>query len=152
APPSMPAPPPPGMHRPPVVPRAPLPERPRLVSSAHGALGEMLLTIPRYVVESPDGAPNPLGAAVRDLVHKLPAYTRFVVLTHESARSDVHAWLERAAATQRSTVITIPEYLHFSVWAEDSYAIVQDADGQGHFVEPFEFPRYADGLIADCVS
>jgi hypothetical protein len=49
--------------------------------------------------------------------------------------------------------LTLPNHLNFSIWAEDGYATTLDrSTGRGYFVEPFEFPRYADGLIADFVA
>jgi hypothetical protein len=133
--------------------REPLPQEPRLVSSVHGSLEQVLLTVPRYAVQATAGQENPLGAVYRDLLSKLPKGCHFVVLTHESVRNEVRGWLEVASALDRSTVLAMPEHLHFSVWAEDGYVIVHDQNSnKNYFVEPFEFPRYADGLIADFVS
>jgi hypothetical protein len=122
----------------------PRPSQPRLVSSVDGALERVLFTIPRYAVES-----EPLAAAYRDLFAKLPAATERVVLTHAAVEGAVRGWLAGAPAA----VVTVPDHLHFSIWAEDGYVVVRDAaSGETWFVEPFAFPRYADGLIADFVS
>lgn len=132
--------------------REPMPEDPRLVSSAHGALEAMLLSMPTYAVEAPPGEQNPLGAVHRDLLKKLPASCHFVVLTHQAVRGVVEGWLAEAAARERTTLLVLPDHLNISVWAEDAYAIVQDRKtGARFFIEPFEFPRYADALIADFV-
>ncbi|WP_368824605.1 hypothetical protein [Kocuria cellulosilytica] len=128
------------------------PRNPRLVSSTHGEIGRMLLAIPSYAVTDVDGRPNPLAAAYRDLLSKLGPEVDLEVITHESVESDVRAWFE-ADRPGDVHVITVADHLHFSVWAEDGYAIVQDEGaGTPAFVEPFSFPRYADALLADIVS
>lgn len=68
----------------------PRPERPSLVASAGGPVTRILFTIPAYAVHSPA-----LAAAYRDLLAKLPAETRFLVLTHESAAETVAGWSDR---------------------------------------------------------
>lgn len=134
--------------------RPPLPEKPELISTSHGRLQDVLLTIPRYAVEPPaPGAHNPLGAIYRDLIEKLPSAVHFTVLTHGAALDRVRRWFRDAGADARATLIAAPDYLNFSVWAEDGYVVVHDArSNERYFVEPFEFPRYADSLIADMVA
>ncbi|MDQ4097288.1 MAG: hypothetical protein M3144_05395 [Actinomycetota bacterium] len=126
----------------------PKPSQPRLVSTAQGAFGRLLLTIPGYAVQS-----APLATVFQDLLGKLPAAAGVVILTHESVEGDVRQWLRNAGREGAAEVITAPDHLHFSVWAEDGYVVVTDADeGRTSFVEPYAFPRYGDGLIADFVS
>lgn len=125
------------------------PVQPRLVGSAEGAFRQILLTIPDYAVASP-----PLAAVYRELLRQLPVGTGIVVLTHESVVSDVHVWLYEAGHAD-TLVVEAPDHLVFSVWAEDGYTIVTDEAGGGeraYFVEPYSFPRYGDGLIAEFVS
>lgn len=122
------------------------PQAPSLVSSSEGAMDRLLLTIPTYAVRS-------LAAAYQDIFSKLPNYTTLIVLVHEPLAADVGQWLTAAGLEARSQIIAVPEHLHFSVWAEDGYAISTDtADGTVYFVEPFYFPRYGDSLVADFVS
>lgn len=124
---------------------APKPERPRLVPTADGAFAQLLFTIPRYAVES-----APLAGAYRQLLSVLPPDLALVVLTHAGVEQTVREWV---AAFATADVIAVPEHLHFSVWAEDGYVVCRDeATGGTFFVEPFSFPRYADGLIADFVA
>lgn len=125
------------------------PVSPRLVSSAHGRLERMLLTIPAYAVQESGGLANPLAAAYRDLVAKLPGDLSWLVLTHRSVEDEVRTWFEG----RQLDLVTMRDHLHFSVWAEDGYVAVEDADsGETVLVEPFEFPRYGDALIADAVA
>ncbi len=139
----------------------PKPQRPRLVSTAEGALRRVLLTIPEYAVRS-----RPLADRYLELFRLLPADTALVVLTHDPVAATVEAWLADAGRSG-SEVISAPDHLYFSVWAEDGYAIVTDTGGEvgsdregdggsdgdrTFFVEPYSFPRYGDSLIADFVS
>jgi hypothetical protein len=132
--------------------RTPLPTAPRLVGTANGALEEILLTIPSYAAVEEGGAENPLAAVYRDLIAKLPR-TAFVVLTHQSVCEDVRGWFAACGAADRATLIPAPDHINFSVWAEDGYVVIRDAESsERYFVEPFDFPRYADALIADLVA
>lgn len=126
------------------------PATPSLVPSADGRIARMLLTVPAYATSS-----EPLAAVYRDLLARLPHDTALVVLTHESAKAVVERWLGEAArgTRARDDVLTAPDHLNFSVWAEDGYAVVHDGGLQRTlFVEPYSFPRYGDSLIADLVA
>ena len=131
----------------------PRPQNPQLISSAHGDFRELLLTIPSYAAEAPvAGQRNPLAEVYRDLLQKLPKTTALIVMTHQAVASAVQLWLD-AAGFSGARVVVVPDHLHFSIWAEDGYVIVKDgASGETFFLEPYEFPRYGDGLIADFVS
>ena len=125
------------------------PAAPSLIATAAGAIARMLLTIPSYAVIG--GAANPYGVVYRDLLAKLPLSTELLILTHASAAGDVLDWLAGAKRTAGVKVVETDDFLGFSVWAEDAYAVI--ADGARHaFVEPAAFGRYGDALIADEVS
>ena len=128
------------------------PSSPSLVATAHGAIAQLLLTIPGYAADGGDA--NPYGAVYRDLLAKLPAQTAVVILTHETVADEVRAWLAAAGRTTpgRDTVVATDDFLGFSVWAEDAYVVISDDDGAHAFVEPAAFPRYGDALVADQVS
>lgn len=128
------------------------PRDPSLISSAHGEISQLLFTIPAYAVKPVGGKANPIAAAYKDLISKLPARIKFTIVTHKSVKQTVAQWFELAGLNSIEVLI-VPDHLHFSVWAEDGYVVAKDKNsGETFFVEPFEFPRYADGLIADFVS
>ena len=130
------------------------PASPKLVSSIHGPIGRLLLTVPQYAAAPPSPEEdNPLAAVYKDLLQKMPPAMDLLVATHESVKDEVASWVSAAGLDNNVTIVAIADHLHFSVWAEDGYVIATDEDtGKTYFVEPYEFPRYADALIADFVS
>jgi hypothetical protein len=130
------------------------PTRPELIGSADGAIGRLLFTIPNYAVTTDglDGV-NPYAVVYRDLFEKLPAATELVVLTHAAASGEVGRWLDDAGLSERASVIDTDDFLGFSIWAEDGYVAIREAENEyASLVEPAYFPRYGDALVADYVS
>lgn len=129
---------------------SPKPKNPRIVSSAHGSIDRILLTIPSCATGEED---NPQWKIFKNLFLTLPQYTHFIILTHQSSREYIVNWLNENGLENRFTIGCLADYIKFTVWAEDGYAVVKDADsGQTYFVEPHAFPRAGDELIADTVS
>ena len=130
--------------------RAAGPTDPRIVSSAHGALGHILLCYPSYAAGDVT-----LSSTYGELLGTLPAGCRITVLAHPSVTDDLRRIIDRQRPDNPPTIVEAPDYLLFSVWAEDAYVAVTDV-GRGpettFLVEPFTFPRYGDGLIADFVA
>jgi len=121
------------------------PEHPRLVSSSEGRIEGLLLTVPAYAVESP-----PLAAVYASLLDALRPEVALTVLTHESVAAEVAGW----RGDRDGAVLGVEDHLLFSVWAEDGYVMVTDGDTPARtwFVEPYAFPRYGDGLVAELVA
>ena len=127
----------------------PKPLNPTLVSSAEGSVERIFFTIPRYAIQ---GDQNPYWTAFADLMIKLPNYTKLLIITHDSTKQDLIDWLNSHGLTNRAELGSVPDHLHFSVWAEDGYAITKNDANRAFFAEPFSFPRYADGLMAEFAS
>ena len=128
----------------------PRPVQPRIVSSAHGPLTHLLFTYPAYA----DGEFS-YQAVYADLFAKLPATTRFTILTHPDVAADLEEALAEASAGDRATIVEAPDFLNFLVWAEDPYVVVHDMaqDPPTVFlIEPFTFPRAGDASIADLIA
>lgn len=124
----------------------PKPIAPSLIPTADGSISQLLLTIPTYATTNPEYA-----AAYESLFKAMPAGVKFIVLVHESAANAVNAWITSHNHAPHAVVIEAPDYLHFSVWAEDGYVVSTD-DQATFFIEPYAFPRYADSLVSDMVS
>jgi len=126
------------------------PVDPRIVSSAHGALRRVLLCYPPYA----DGELS-LEATYAALLRLLPSSCDLVILCHPAVAGDLAAIVDRERPDNPPKVVEAPDYLAFSVWAEDGYVAVTDGGGEQartFLVEPFSFPRYGDSLIADLVA
>lgn len=124
------------------------PANPFLIGTADGPISRILLTIPRYAVDDPT-----MSAAYQALIGSLPSNTALVILVQQSAKASVESWLTNAGRSAKSIVDTFEDTLNISIWAEDGYVVAQDkASGVTYFVEPYSFPRYGDGLVADFVT
>jgi hypothetical protein len=123
-------------------------ERPRLVSSSQGEIGQMLLAFPDYTTLEPLASlfPNLLDS----LRSGLSTGSSLIVLAHRSNAGIAEQWLDRAGFADRR-VVAVDDSVHFSVWAEDAFVGVVDdaAPERVILVEPPAFGRYADGLLAD---
>ena len=130
--------------------KRPVPEQPRIVSSAHGAIRHILLCYPSYA-----GGDDVYRDVFVDLFRQLPASVELTVVAHASVVAD----LEQAADTERpgsqTTIVEAPNYLNYTVWAEDPYVVVEDVASETSrrfLVEPFTFPRVGDSVVADLVA
>ncbi|OQX13170.1 MAG: hypothetical protein BWK73_12955 [Thiothrix lacustris] len=124
-------------------------QQPRLVSSYAGSLDRILFTFPAYAVN--DAA---LASAYRSLIAALRPGTRFIVLHHKPDKATVESWFSAANHPPTNlTLIALPDYVGFTDWAEDAYVALSDAaDSSTYLMEPWEFSRAADALIAESVQ
>lgn len=130
--------------------KRPTPERPRIVSSAHGALRHILLCYPGYA-----GGEDVYRDVFVDLFHELPGETELTVVAHSSVAAELERTVDAERPQGRTTIVEAPEYLRFTVWAEDPYVVVEDAattPSRRFLVEPFTFPRAGDSLVAELVA
>jgi hypothetical protein len=126
------------------------PVRPRIVSSAHGPLRHVMLWYPPET-----GSFRPYRAAYGDLLRLLPATTRVTMVVHPDSLADAEALAGEAVGDVE--LVTTPDWLGFSVWAEDACVVVEDLDSEAdapitYLVEPFEFLRAGDQIVADLVA
>jgi hypothetical protein len=128
--------------------KRPGPAKPRIVSSAHGPLRHLLFCYPSYA-----GGEDVYRNVYADLFRQLPNSVELTILAHPSVVPDLQSIVD--TAPQNATIVEAPDYLHFSVWAEDPYVVVDDVGselGQTFLVEPFIFPRYGDAAVAELVA
>ena len=124
-------------------------QTPSLVSSYDGRIDQVLLSIPAWAVEDPA-----MSDGYRSVIAALRPDTRFVVVHSEGTVETVLAWFTDAGhAVDHVDLVALPNYVSFTVWAEDGYvALVDQADDSTYLMEPWEFPRAGDALIADAVE
>ena len=124
-------------------------QTPRLVSSYDGRIDQVLLCFPAWTLE--DAA---ISAGYRSVIAALRPGTRFVVVHSEGTGETILDWfVEAGHPADAVDLVPLPSYVSFTDWAEDGYvALVDEADASTYLMEPWEFPRAGDALIADAVS
>jgi hypothetical protein len=124
-------------------------QEPTLVSSFKGSIDRVLFCLPGWAPDDPDLAP-----AYRSVISALRVGTRFVVVHHDSIRSKIEAWFTSAGHKPEDVLfVSLPDYVSLTDWAEDAYVSLKDAvDDSGYLMEPWEFKRAGDALIADAVE
>lgn len=122
---------------------------PSLISSYKGSIDRLLFAFPPY------GLAEPLFyTAYQALIAELRVGTRFIVACLESDKTTIEQWFtdngHSAASIEWSF---LPQFTSFTDWAEDAYVGMVDLDdGQHYLMEPWEFLRAGDALIADTVE
>jgi hypothetical protein len=128
----------------------PEPVKPRIVSSAHGSIDHILLTYPRYVQGE-----LAYERVYADLLAKLPLRTEVTIFVHPQVEPALRRILDEHREGGTTNVVVSPDFLNFTVWAEDPYVVVEDTDPAStatYLVEPFTFTRAGDALIAERVA
>jgi hypothetical protein len=133
--------------RPPV---AAFPRRPRIVSTAHGPIRHVMLWYPPVA----DGLLSYRGI-YEELLRTLPTTTRVTIVTHPDEERNLTALVERTRPDADTQIVTTPDYLSFTVWAEDACVVVEDLASTPpttYLLEPANFPRAGDMFLPDLVA
>ena len=121
---------------------------PRLHSTWRGRIEQILVAFPAWAVEDPESV-----AAYRSVIGALRPGTEFVVVHSAGVHAAVEEWFRAAGHTDTVTYVPLPDYVSFTDWAEDGYVALADAiDDTRYLMEPWEFQRAGDALIADAVE
>jgi hypothetical protein len=129
--------------------RTPGLQKPSLVSSFRDRIDTVLLAFPNYGVSQPA-----LTAGYESVVRALRVGTRFIVVHHKSGARRIRKWFDAARhPASNVTYVPLPDYVSFTDWAEDAYVALTDGTDAGvYLMEPWEFPRAGDALIAEAVQ
>jgi len=124
-------------------------QEPTLVSSFNGVIERILFCFPSWAVEDTD-----FVRAYQSVIGSLRVGTKFVVVHHESVKQKVEPWFTAPGHKPEDVLlVSLPDYVSLTDWAEDAYVSLKDAaDGSGYLMEPWEFKRSGDALIADAVE
>ena len=124
-------------------------QEPKLVSSYAGAIDRILFCFPKWSVSEPDYV-----QAYRSVISALRSGTKFIVAHHESARAALEPWFTNAGHKSADVqFVPLPDYVSLTDWAEDAYVALADTvDDTTYLMEPWEFKRAGDALIADSVE
>lgn len=124
-------------------------QEPTLISSFNGSIDRILFCFPNWAPNDPDLAP-----AYQSVISSLRVGTKFVVVHHDSIKQNIEPWFTVAGHKPEDVLLVgLPDYVSLTDWAEDAYVSLTDAaDGSGYLMEPWEFKRAGDALIADAVE
>ena len=121
---------------------------PSLTSTYAGTIDRILFAFPRFATD-PD-----LTAGYKSVIAALRHGTEFVVVHAKSLRPGIDAWFTGAGhSLDKVTFVELADYVNFTDWAEDGYVSLTDTANDASFLmEPWEFPRSGDTLIAEAVQ
>ena len=129
---------------------AAFPQRPRIVSSAHGPIRHLMLWYPPVA----EGLLS-YRDIYEQLLRTLPAATRVTAVVHPDEADELERLLIDTRPRADSQIVTTPDYLAFTVWAEDACVVVEDTattPPTTYLLEPASFPRAGDMLLPDLVA
>lgn len=126
------------------------PAQPRLISSAHGPIRRVLLWYGRRTTET-------MGFAeiYADLLRLLPSRTEVIIAAHPSVLTEVTDLANQMRPDATTVTVATPDWLAYTVWAEDAFAVVEDVattPPTTFLLEPVIFPRSGDIAMADHVA
>ena len=123
-------------------------QQPSLVSSFKGSIDAILFCFPKWATQEPG------ATAYQSVIRALRPGTRFVVVHHATIKPEVASWFSAAGhGSANVQFVGMPDYVSLTDWAEDAYVSLKDeADGSSYLMEPWEFKRAGDALIADAVE
>jgi len=121
---------------------------PSLTSSYAGSIDTIMFAFPRYAINAT------LAGGYKSVIAALRPGTAFVVVHAKSVRPEIDSWFAAAGhPIDKVTFVELPDYVNFTDWAEDGYVSLADrATGTAFLMEPWEFPRSGDTLIAEAVQ
>jgi hypothetical protein len=128
--------------------------RPSLLSSVHGRILEVLLTIPSWVLRyQRQPEIRPWADGFRSVLARLPEDVRFLILTHQEGLSPLTAWLEELDLTGRSEVLAVPDKTRFGTWPQDGFVVCTDGrDGARTLAQPLSYRTVEDAYLPGMVS
>ncbi|WP_296702749.1 hypothetical protein [Algoriphagus sp.] len=123
---------------------------PELISSYKGGIDTILFAFPN----APHFETNETAEAYKSLIKALRIGTNFIVVHYEADREVIENWFTTLGHRISSiNWVPLPSYVDFTDWAEDAYVALKDAyDETYYLMEPWEFPRSGDQIIADTVD
>ena len=126
---------------------------PSLISSSHGAIKKVLLTLPNDLFSTDDPQTVKTAETVKDLLPRLGAGVELIIVTQDSSAPQLNQWLSQLGLAGRTTTVLLSDNDDITIWAQDPVAVCRDLSGPETFlVEPIIFNRLDDAFIADFVA
>ena len=123
---------------------------PELTSSYRGGIECILFAFPSV----PHFGRSERTDAYQSVIRELRVGTKFIIAHYEEDREVIESWfLSVGHSSEAISWVPIPSYIDFTDWAEDAYLSLKDAfDNTFYLMEPWEFPRSGDQLLADSIE
>jgi hypothetical protein len=124
-------------------------EHPELISTYKGTIEKLLFAFPKFALAEPESV-----AAYKSVISALRVGTKFVIVHHPDGKSVIKNWFTSAGHDLANvTFVELPDYVMFTDWAEDAYvSLIDSGSGIHYLMEPWEFKRAGDALIADAIE
>jgi hypothetical protein len=124
------------------------PTRPSLLSDAYGRLRRVLLSMPWWIVRyRHQGEFAPIAVAFEGLLSRLPAYTEVVVAARKESEHGLRAWLGALPGERPLRIVTVPDDLTLTCWAQDACLVVRTDGGRARLIAPADFGRQDDARV-----
>jgi hypothetical protein len=124
----------------------------RIVSEHEGAIGSLLLTVPKAENGRPEAVDARLARHYRRVLSALHDRVHFVIVAAARQRRTIERWLTNAGVSaSRVTFVDSPRF-DYSLWAQDAYVTVEDRKKRTVLVEGVSFQRAEDSTIADDIA
>jgi hypothetical protein len=127
---------------------------PSLLSSAHGRIKQVLLTLPSWILRY-QRQPEIRGStdAVRNLLQQLPKTAEYIIVTHEESAGELAVWLDEMNATDRTQILTAPNKMKFGSWPQDGFAVCVDrSENRKYLLEPVPYRSPEDACIPRMIA
>jgi hypothetical protein len=123
--------------------------KPQVIASANGRIELILLCYP--------AGPTATPLLQNIFTHFIKSFpdAKFAVLTQRAVHKDVDAFVAKAGAAKRTTVLLAPDFAEFTIWCEDPFQVANDTAGSDEppfLLKPYTFVRGGDDMVADCVA
>jgi hypothetical protein len=110
------------------------------------------VTIPYWVLRYGDQVEiGPYKRAYEAVLTRLPADAERVVACHAEVAATAREWTDGLGIGSRTRVVSVPDDLRFTVWAQDACLVQRTRDGF-RFLAPSAFPRLDDASVLALVA
>lgn len=123
-----------------------------LIPTVHGRIQRVLVTIPYWVLRYGDQMEvAPYTSAYEALLKLLPTDAERIVGCHAEVATTARAWIDAMGIGPRTRVLSVPDDLRFTVWAQDACLVQRDREGH-RLLAPSTFPRLDDAEVLALVA
>jgi hypothetical protein len=124
----------------------------RIVSEHEGAIGALLLTVPKHDDERGNVVEPRLARHFRHVLAALHRGVKYIIVAAPNQKKSVDKWLaQTGVSSDRVTFVESPRF-YFTIWAQDAYVAMRDRNDAVVLCEGVSFQRGEDSTIADDIA